>query len=140
VDHLGLEARVRFLGHREDIAEVLAALDVLLMPSWEEPFGRVAVEGMALGIPVVATKVGGPAEVIDDGYDGLLLPPKRPEMWASRVQELLADGDLRSRIGQRARRKASRFSVGRYTDAVLSCYEDALTDLPQQRWVERASF
>ena len=54
--------------------ELVRALDILLLPSWEEPFGRALIEAMALDVPVIATSVGGPAEILDDGREGLLLP------------------------------------------------------------------
>ena len=71
-------SRVLWLGDREDVPAILAAVDVLLVPSWAEPFGRVVVEGMAMGCLVAATSVGGPSEVIEDGVDGLLLAPRDP--------------------------------------------------------------
>src|SRR4051812_11781179 len=91
VAQLGVGGRVHFLGEREDVPDVLAALDLLLVPSWEEPFGRTVIEGMAMRRTVLATAAGGPAEVIRDGVDGRLLPPRRPEVWASAAAELLAD-------------------------------------------------
>ena len=88
---LGVSDRVRFLGERSDVPAVLAATDLLLLPSWREAFGRIAVEGMAMGVPVISTSVGGPAEIIRAGVDGLLLPPCSPELWADRVAPLLSD-------------------------------------------------
>ncbi len=64
VADLGLGHAVRFLGEREEVAEILRACDVALLPSWDEPFGRAVVEAMAMGTPTVATSVGGPAEII----------------------------------------------------------------------------
>ena len=55
---------MRFLGERDDVPDLLAAVDLLLVPSWEEPFGRSVVEAMAAGVPVLATDVGGPAEIL----------------------------------------------------------------------------
>ncbi|MGH2804504.1 MAG: glycosyltransferase family 4 protein, partial [Thermoleophilaceae bacterium] len=81
VAELDLERQVDFLGEREDVPGVLRALDLLLVPSWEEPFGRSVIESMAMGIPVAATSVGGPAEIVRDGCDGLLLPPRDPPAW-----------------------------------------------------------
>ena len=79
VAELGLGGAVRFLGEREDVPEILRACDVALLPSWDEPFGRAVVEAMAMGAPIVATSVGGPAEIIRDGVDGLLVAPRRPD-------------------------------------------------------------
>src|SRR5207244_4255122 len=72
---LGVSESVSFLGGREDVPEIVRSLDVLLVPSWEEPFGRTILEGMAMEVPVIATNVGGPPEIVADGKDGLLLPP-----------------------------------------------------------------
>ena len=71
----GLEDRVSWLGEREDVPELVRALDVLLLPSHEEPFGRALLEAMALEVPVLATSVGGPPELIREGRDGLPGPP-----------------------------------------------------------------
>ena len=90
VDELAMSAHVTFLGEREDIPEILAALDLSLVPSWDEPFGRVVGEALAAGT-VVATSVGGPQEIISDGFNGLLLPPRQPSRWATAISTLLAD-------------------------------------------------
>jgi L-malate glycosyltransferase len=108
VDDIGLGDRVRFLGAREDVPAILSALDALLVPSWEEPFGRTVVEGMAMGVPVLATSAGGPAELIANGRDGLLLPPRSPERWAHALEGLLTDSAARARMGARARARAVR--------------------------------
>jgi len=106
VEELSLGDRVRFLGEREDVPEILRALDVLLVPSWEEPFGRVVIEAMAMCTPVLATAIGGPTEVISDGVDGLLLPPRDPARWAEAIRLLLADPARRGSMGRAARAKA----------------------------------
>lgn len=127
VEGLGLGDRVRFMGEREDIPEILAATDVVLLPSWEEPFGRAIIEAMAMGVPVIATEVGGPAEIISDGDDGLLLPPRRHEPWAEAVRGLIARPDRLEEIGRRGRAKAvASFGVERHVEAVLEAYEYAL--------------
>jgi glycosyltransferase involved in cell wall biosynthesis len=125
---LGLEDAVRFLGERPDVAEILCAADVSLVPSWEEPFGRVVVEAMAMGLPVVATSVGGPAEVIDDGVDGVLVPPRRPDALADATARLLDDDAERGRIGAAARRAAvSRFGEPtRHANRVTALYREIL--------------
>jgi L-malate glycosyltransferase len=107
---LGIEGAVSFLGERKDVSDVLAAVDVLLVPSWREAFGRVAVEGMAMGVPVVVTSVGGPAEVVRDGVDGLVLPPQEPARWAAEITALLADRPRRERMGAAGRERARAVS------------------------------
>jgi glycosyltransferase involved in cell wall biosynthesis len=116
IAQLGLEGSVRFLGPRDDLPSVLASLDVLLVPSWEEPFGLVVVEAMAAGTPVVATSVGGPQEVIADGINGRLVPPDRPELWAATVTELLADARLRDRIAREGLATARGFRRDAYAE------------------------
>ena len=125
IDDLGLGNRVMFLGEREDVPEVLRALDVVLAPSWEEPFGRSVGEAMAMGLPVVATDVGGPAELISDGRDGLLVPPRQPELWASAVKTLIEDGPLRESMGRAARTRAlSMLDAREHVREMLSLYSD----------------
>ncbi len=119
---LGVGDRVRFLGERSDVPNLLGATDVLLMPFWREPFGRVAVEAMAMGVPVAASEVGGPAEIVRPGVDGLLLPPRAPEAWSSALAQLLPDTALRRRLGENARARAADFSVEAHVAQVLALY------------------
>jgi glycosyltransferase involved in cell wall biosynthesis len=123
---LGVAERVLFLGETDDVPSVLAATDVLLLPSWREAFGRVVIEGMAMGVPVVATEVGGPAEIIDPGIDGLLLPPRDPEGWGQELAALVDDPDLRRRMGAAARRRAAEFGIDRHVHQVLAAYRELL--------------
>jgi glycosyltransferase involved in cell wall biosynthesis len=123
VAELGLGGRVRFLGEREDIPQLLRALDILLVPSWEEPFGRVVIEGMAVSTPVLATAVGGPAEVIEDGDDGILLPPRQPRRWADAIDALLADPDRRLALGCQARHTVeARFDEAQHATRITGFY------------------
>jgi glycosyltransferase involved in cell wall biosynthesis len=104
---LGVGDAVELAGPTEDIGSALAAVDVLLVPSWEEPFGRVVAEAMAAGVPVVATGRGGPAEQIENGVTGFLVEPRRPELWVEPISRLLDDRELRARIAERARAYAT---------------------------------
>jgi L-malate glycosyltransferase len=123
----GVAERVSWLGEREDVPELIRALDILLLPSWEEPFGRALVEAMALEVPVIATDVGGPPEILDDGREGLLLAPRRPMDWAEAIVRLAREPELRSRMGSTgARRVAEAFTVSHHVAAVLALYERAL--------------
>jgi glycosyltransferase involved in cell wall biosynthesis len=96
-------------------AAVMRHLDVLVAPSRQEPFGTVLAEAMAAGTPVVATRVGGLAEVVADGVTGRLVSPDRPEELAAAVLEVLADRD---RMGAAARAHAQRFGADAYADRV----------------------
>ena len=113
---------VHFLGEREDVPDVMAALDLLLVPSWQEPFGRTVIEGMALGRVVLATAAGGPREILEDGVDGRLLAPREPRAWADAAARLLDDRGEMERIGAAARASAQRFDRDRYTEAIVALY------------------
>ena len=107
VSELGLDDVVVFTGEREDVPEVLRAIDVLLVPSWEEPFGRTVIEAMAMEVPVLATSEGGPAESIREGVEGHLLPPRDPAAWVEPAARLLADPQLRAEMGRAGRVRAT---------------------------------
>jgi len=94
---------VTFLGERADVPALMHALDVVLVPSWEEPFGRSVIEGMAMERAVLATSAGGPREIIDDGVTGVLAPPRDVAAWTRQIVRLLDGDDLRSSLGRAAR-------------------------------------
>jgi glycosyltransferase involved in cell wall biosynthesis len=106
--------------------------DVVVVPSSEpEPFGMVVVEGMALGRPVIATNAGGPAEIINDKVDGLLVPPKDPEALADAIEWLRAHRAAARQIGASARERAQQFDPARACAVVLDVYEQlAGRDVP----------
>ena len=118
----GLQDAVAFLGEREDVPQVLRALDLLLAPSWEEPFGRVVIEAMAMGTPVLATAVGGPAEVLEDGRTGRLLAPRRADLWAAAIAELLGDPGRRAELAAAARREVPRFELSACVNRLVEEY------------------
>jgi len=111
VGRLGLAGRVELRGFRDDVAAELAAADALVHASViAEPFGRVVIEGMAAGLPVVAAGAGGPAEVIADGVDGLLYPPGDADALAAAIARLAGDPALRGRLAAAGRLRARSFS------------------------------
>jgi L-malate glycosyltransferase len=121
---------VRFLGERRDVPAILAASDAVLVPSWEEPLGRAMLEGMAAALPVIATSVGGPAEVIEDGRTGLLLPPRDPATWARAMGALADDRAWGRSLGSRARECVlARFTADAHLHSVLSAYAAAGVDV-----------
>lgn len=127
VVELGLGESVRFLGERRDVPALLHACDLVLVPSWEEPFGRTVVEAMAMERPVLATNVGGPVEIVTDGEDGVLLAPRQPAAWAEAILRLAARPDLREQLGRRARRKVSTtFTLDAHVQAVVAAYREVL--------------
>lgn len=109
---LGLQDFVRFVGWQRDAARVLSILDVYCLSSLWEAFGLAAAEAMALEKPVVATRVDGVAEVVQDGETGVLVPPGDPEALAEGLVTLLTDAGLRRRMGVAGRRRVeTRFTV-----------------------------
>jgi glycosyltransferase involved in cell wall biosynthesis len=103
---LGIAERVRFLGQRADVADVLAAADIHCQPNTgPEPFGVAFVEALYAGLPVVTTSMGGALEIIDDNC-GILVPPGEPHRLASSLFRLLRNAELRARLGQSGRVKA----------------------------------
>lgn len=123
---LEVEREVVFLGERDDVPELLGAADIAIVPSWEEPFGRSVIEAMAMGCPVVATDVGGPREIVTDGVDGILLPPRDPQRWADAIERLISDADTRAALVAAGRRTvAERFQVQRHVEAIVAAYLEA---------------
>lgn len=119
----GLSETVEFLGHRSDVPELLSQLDVLVCASHVEPFGRCLIEAMACEKPVVATRVGGIPEVIEDGVTGTLVAPKSPEELAGAVGRLLSDSALAARMGAAGRRRVEQhFTPEAHVNAVLEVY------------------
>ena len=128
VVELDLEDSVAFLGEHRDVPEVLSAIDILLAPSWEEPFGRAVLEAMAMEKPVVATCIGGPAEVIEDGVSGVLADPHKTAAWVAAIERLISDESLRADIGKRARRRAIAFSPEAHVARILAVYRQVLVE------------
>lgn len=126
---LGMDGKIHFVGWREDVPEILAASDVFVMPSLGEHFGRVLVEAMAMGKPVVATDAGGTPEIVLDGETGLLVPPGQPERLAGAVLALLTDAARAERLGAAGCRRArADFSLARHAASVEALYEELLSE------------
>jgi len=116
--------RCVFLGHVADVRGVLSAADVLAMPSRWEGFGLAAVEAMAAGLPVVATRVAGLTEIVEDGRTGVLVAPDDAEAFARAIEELSADTRLRETLGRAGRRRAvEQFDISATVSAHEALYE-----------------
>ncbi|HEV2810948.1 MAG TPA: glycosyltransferase [Acidimicrobiales bacterium] len=124
---LGIAGRLEMTGFRDDVASELARLDVLVHASViPEPFGQVVVEGMAAGLPVVAADAGGPAEIITDEVDGLLVPPGDSAALADVLRRLSADPSLRARLGAAARERARAYEPGGIAERMEAFYRQVL--------------
>jgi glycosyltransferase involved in cell wall biosynthesis len=118
---LGLGDRFLLLGHRPDAVRIMAACDVFVLASLYEGLGVAVMEALALGLPVVATAVGGVPEVVEHGREGLLVPPRRPRELAAALVALLTDTEHRQRMAAASARRGARLSIDpavRQTEAV----------------------
>jgi glycosyltransferase involved in cell wall biosynthesis len=109
---LGLGSRVLYPGHRSDAAALVPGLDVLVCASREEGFGLSVVEAMAAGVPVAATRCGGPEDVIEHEVSGLLVPPENPVALGRAVERLLASPSLAGGMAARAKARYSERFTG----------------------------
>lgn len=126
-DELGLADKMFFLGWREDICEVMNAIDVHCVASDFEPFGRVVIEAMACGKPVVAFNCGGPAEIIEQDATGVLVEPYAVDKFADAIAALLIDKELSARLGVAARAAVEqRFSAQTYAVRIQELYDSML--------------
>ncbi len=126
---LGVAERTRFVGavaHAE-LPAYYAAADICVMPSSYESFGLVAVESLACGTPVVATRVGGLTSIVRDGETGLLVPWRDADLFAEHLRRLLQDDALRQGFAARARRSVVDFGWDRVADQHLALYADVRT-------------
>jgi glycosyltransferase involved in cell wall biosynthesis len=119
VEQLGLAGKVRLAGKQNNIPEWMQAMDIFVHASEREPFGIVVVEAMSLGKPVIATKPGGPEEIIEHHENGLLVPPNDTASLVNAILEYLSDPAFAARIGIAARKRALEFSPERFGQGVL---------------------
>lgn len=123
----GWSERFHFTGFRDDIPAVMSALDILAVPAWSESFGRVAVEGMAAGCPVIAADAGGLSEIVTDGVDALLVPPRNIDALVGALRRLCTDSTLRNRLSRRGPASAKRFSADRHVSRMQAIYDSVLS-------------
>ncbi len=129
INRLDLADKVIFAGQRDDLPEVLETLDIFVLPSRSEGFGRANLEAMASGKPVVSTDVGGIPEVVIDGETGLLVPPQDPRALAKAIIRLAEDKNLREKMGAAGRKRAEFFSVARMVDGVVKVYDEIVSEI-----------
>ena len=124
----GLQAHILFAGYREDVASVIAGTDLVVLPSINEGMGRVLVMAMALGKPIVASRVGGVAELLGEGEAGILVPPGDPAALAEAITTLLRDSPRARTLGEAGRRRAPRYSAEAMLEALAKLYREVMAD------------
>jgi glycosyltransferase involved in cell wall biosynthesis len=120
---LGLKDRIIFTGFRKDIPSLVAAFDIFVLPSRSEGFGRVNLEAMAMGKPVISTNVGGIPEVVLDGVTGILVQPANRKDLARAIMKLVNDPELRESLGREGRRRVEEhFNLQAHVQRIQEIY------------------
>jgi glycosyltransferase involved in cell wall biosynthesis len=134
-ESLDLASTVVFTGFRSDIVRLMSAMDVVVLSSsTPEPFGRVVIEGMAAGRPVVATAAGGVLDIIQDGIDGRLVPIGDADAMSQAIVDLFLEPDKAEQIGQAARRRIEAcFALPQQVATIEKVYDTILGTRPRDR-------
>jgi glycosyltransferase involved in cell wall biosynthesis len=126
----GIENRTVWIRCCDDMPPLFSCFDVFTLPSWREGFPRSAIEAAAMGLPIVATNIRGCRQVVEDGVNGLLVPPKNSDALASAIKKLLADKQIRLKMGRAGYEKARReFDEKDVCKIVLEEYNRVLSKL-----------
>jgi len=125
----GLTPYVKFIGHQREVAKVISAFDIYVLPSLWEGLPLALLEGLALGKPIVATSVGGNPEIVEDGVNGYLVPPREPGLLAAALIRTCSDEPFRRRASAQNRLKFGReFSLSSMVDAHEQLYESIVAE------------
>jgi glycosyltransferase involved in cell wall biosynthesis len=119
---LGLGDRFQFLGQRDDVPQLLAGADAFVLPSLHEGLPVALMEATSVGLPIVATSVGGVPQILEDEVDALLVPPGDPGALAAAMTRLASDQQLRERLGRAAKQRSSLFDIAEASRAVGDIY------------------
>jgi glycosyltransferase involved in cell wall biosynthesis len=119
---LGLKDRFRFLGQRDDVLQLMAGADAFVLASRHEGIPVALMEASSVGLPIVASRVGGIPQILEDEVDALLVPPGEPALLAQAMKRLASDVELRSRLGRRAKLRSSMFDIAEANRAVGDIY------------------
>jgi glycosyltransferase involved in cell wall biosynthesis len=126
VQSLGLTDKVLFLGWRPDVAEITGCFDIFVLPSLNEGMGRVLVEAMAAGLPIVASRVGGIPDLIKNGENGLLVPPAEASAFGKAISDLLSDKEKRNRMGEAGKKVCLPYSAEAMVERINTLYAKLL--------------
>jgi glycosyltransferase involved in cell wall biosynthesis len=123
---LGIKNKVIFGGWRGDVAQLINAFDIFVLPSLNEGMGRVLVEAMAMGKPIVASDIGGIPDLVKDGTNGILFPPRDVHAMAEAIMKLLLDRELARKMGKEGERTSLNYDTGVMVKNIERLYEDVL--------------
>jgi len=115
---------VRYLGHRDDVVDLLGSCDIFVLPSYREGLPRTLLEASAMAKPLVATDAVGCREVVRDGQNGFLVKPRSAKALAEGIARLLEDEGLRKRMGERSRELVEEFGIERVVERYVALYEE----------------
>ena len=121
---LGIENKVIFTGWRSNVAQLINAFDIFVLPSLNEGMGRVLVEAMAMGKPIVASDIGGIPDLVKDGANGILFPPRDVDAMAKAILKLLLDRELARKMGKEGERISLNYDTGAMVKKIEGLYED----------------
>ena len=128
MNDLGLRDRVLFTGFQMDVSEIIGAFDVAVLPSFFEGMGRVILEAMAMAKPVVASRVGGIPDLLEDGRNGFLVQPGNVAELAAAIKKLLQDKALAEKMGREGRKMIDdKFSADIMVRSIEAVYRELLT-------------
>jgi glycosyltransferase involved in cell wall biosynthesis len=136
--NLKLENAVTFTGKvsRKEVSRLCAGSKLLVVPSiWPEPFGLVALEAMASGMPVVASRAGGLQEVVSDGVTGILVKPNDAAELAAGILRVLEDDELRARMEKAALKAVSGWSEAAHVAGLIRIYEQVIAEKSRKPFV-----
>lgn len=134
---LGIESNVRFAGWRPDVSLTMSAFDLFAFPSINEGMGKALVEAMAMEKPVVASRIGGITDLVNDGVNGFLVPPSDPEALADRILFLVESPDTGRRMAAKAAETAAAYSSAAMVRKIEALYADLLPRRAGQRVPKR---
>jgi glycosyltransferase involved in cell wall biosynthesis len=132
VENLGLADNVRFLGWRSDVDAIMGSFDIFVLPSLNEGMGRVLVEAMAAGLPIVASRVGGIPDLVKDGENGLLVPPADASALGKVISDILTDKEKRNRMGAAGKKMCRPYSVEAMVEQIDDLYRELLKKAQHQ--------